>query len=182
MIKEQEIVVIALGSNIGDRYNYIATSVQLLNKHPEISVLASSNLYECPAVGFTSENFINSALVINTSLPPLQLLDFTQSTEQQIGRTLKNKRNTNYEARTIDIDLLYYGNKLIREEQLILPHPEIENREFVLTPLADLKKTPFLRELNIKETKKNDIPKTALTLLKKETQGIKDLIEAFRAI
>lgn len=178
MNKEEEIAVIALGSNKGNRMHYISQSIQLLSENTAISILGSSNLYECPAVGFSSHDFINSILVISTCLSPLELLQQTQSIEKQLGRTLKKKRSSKYEARTIDLDLLFYGNKIVKNSRITIPHPEIEKRFFVLKPLEDLKKLLTSKGLKIMETKKNTASSGTLMLLSTESQLIQQQIKA----
>ncbi len=95
-----------------------------------------SKVYEAPAWGFESEDFLNCCLSLETELAPLELLNTLLSIESSLGR--KRKEQTGYTARNIDIDLLFYGQEVVHLPQLTVPHPHIEKRAFVLRPLADV--------------------------------------------
>jgi 2-amino-4-hydroxy-6-hydroxymethyldihydropteridine diphosphokinase len=97
--------------------------------------MAISALYESDSWGFVSEPFINQVIIIETTLTPEEVLARTQKIEIQLGRT-RNKDG--YEARTIDIDLLYYDDLVVCSKTLILPHPRISERRFVLVPLNEV--------------------------------------------
>lgn len=129
------IVYLSLGSNIGDRAEYLHKAVQLLNRHEEISVQKISSIYETKPVGYTNQDyFLNIALRISTSLTPNKLLAYTQHIENELGRI----REIHWGPRTIDLDILLYNNENIEAESLIIPHPRMNERAFVLAPLYEI--------------------------------------------
>jgi len=126
---------IGLGSNLGDRKQNIEKALELLGKTPKIKVCSVSKFYETAPVGFKDQpDFVNAAAKIETTLKPLKLLAVCQSIE----RRLKRVRTIRWGPRTIDIDILLYGDLITRSDKLILPHPEMHKREFVLKPLNDI--------------------------------------------
>ena len=128
------LVYLILGGNQGNRAEIISRAIDLVTS--EIGPkLASSACYESESWGFKSEPFINQIIIINTILSPTEILARTQQIEIRLGRI----RNTaDYEARTIDIDLLYYDSLVLNTAHLTLPHPLIAVRKFVLVPLAEI--------------------------------------------
>ncbi|SDO62660.1 2-amino-4-hydroxy-6-hydroxymethyldihydropteridine diphosphokinase [Alkalicoccus daliensis] len=130
---------ISLGANIGNRVEQLKQAVEMLQQREEIRILALSSFYETKPVGVTDQpDFINAVVKIDTSLPPLTLLEVTQYIEQELGRVRKEK----WGPRKIDLDLLLYGEETIELESLIVPHPRMTERGFVLLPLEEL--TPDL--------------------------------------
>jgi 2-amino-4-hydroxy-6-hydroxymethyldihydropteridine diphosphokinase len=127
---------IALGSNLGDRAANLTRSLKLLGKHPGIRVGRVSAFYENPAVGGPSDSppFLNAAAVVETELHPRQLLDVMHAVEAKMGR----ERRLRWEPRLIDLDLLLFGNLVIDEPDLKVPHPLMAHRAFVLIPLAEI--------------------------------------------
>ncbi len=126
---------ISLGSNMGDRGFHLEESCRRLAMLPDIQVLKKSGIYETKPWGLTDQpDFWNQVLEIETSLSPLSLLDACQDIENSLGRV----RIIRWGPRTIDIDLLSYDNKEWKDERLILPHPRMELREFVLAPLREI--------------------------------------------
>ncbi len=106
-----------------------------LNGLKFISVDKISNIYETEPVGFTAQDdFLNGAAELSTTLAPLNLLRLLLAVEKSLGRT----RDVRWGPRTIDLDLLLFENYTINSAHLIVPHPEMQNRRFVLTPLADI--------------------------------------------
>ncbi|MES2440360.1 MAG: 2-amino-4-hydroxy-6-hydroxymethyldihydropteridine diphosphokinase [Verrucomicrobiota bacterium] len=132
-------VGIALGSNLGDRLaNLQAARDSLREIATPGSVFLSASTYQtepllCPP---GSPFFYNSVVEITFDGDAFELLDLTQSLEKRLGRTLKPERNT---PRIIDVDLLYFGDRIIDTEALVLPHPRIGERRFVLQPLAEIR-------------------------------------------
>ncbi|NOQ45129.1 MAG: 2-amino-4-hydroxy-6-hydroxymethyldihydropteridine diphosphokinase [Desulfobulbaceae bacterium] len=109
-----------------------------LDSEPAISTLILSHPYRTEPVGMNSDNwFINAAGVLETSLQPEALLDTLLTVEQQYGR-LRKSDNVGYQDRTLDLDLLLYDDCVLKSEKLLLPHPEIHRRLFVLAPLAEI--------------------------------------------
>lgn len=103
-----------------------------------VTVIASSAVYETAPVGPPQPDYLNAVLEIDTSLPPLDLLHRCLAIETELGRV----RTERWGARTIDIDLLRVGEQVVHEEGLVLPHPRMPERAFVLVPLADLTGEP----------------------------------------
>lgn len=134
-------VVLALGSNVGDRAGFIEKSCALIDCRVG-KVVRVSRVYETAAWGFEAPPFLNQVLVVETELSPDKVLAVTQQIEMELGRTVKSGRTADgapvYHNRTIDIDLLMYEDAIVETEQLTLPHPHIAQREFVLLPLAEL--------------------------------------------
>ncbi len=127
---------IALGSNLGDRADYLQRAVQLLQEHPAITVTRMSSIYETEPVGGPpgQSDYLNAVVEIETELPPHELLGVLHAIEQQLGRVRREKDG----PRTIDLDLLLYGQAVLDEEGLQVPHPRLHLRSFVLEPLAEI--------------------------------------------
>lgn len=130
---------LSLGSNLGDKEQNLRQAVALISEQVG-QVLRQSSFYYSEPWGFISVNsFVNIVVAVNTSLPPLELLRTTQAIEQQIGRTGKSK-NGQYSDRIIDIDILTYADQQINLPDLIIPHPLMKEREFVMIPLQEILK------------------------------------------
>lgn len=130
-------VYVSLGTNLGDKDNNLRTAVRLMQERIG-KVISLSSFYETAPWGFQSEHsFLNAAACIETRLSPKQLLLVTQQIERELGRTQKSSGNV-YKDRLIDIDLLMYDNLQIHSDQLVLPHPLMTGRRFVLEPLAEI--------------------------------------------
>jgi len=143
---KQHQVIIGLGSNQGDRFLHIKSCIELINNEVE-RVISVSNIYETPSWGFESASFYNVVLEISTSKKPLKLLEQLLKIETKLGR--KRTESTGYQARSIDIDIIAYGEKVIMTEDLQIPHPLMQDRKFVLQPMLDLNldwKHPILRK------------------------------------
>lgn len=128
---------IGIGSNLGDRRKYIDSAIAELKDSRKIIVKRVSSIYETePVSDIPQGRFLNGVLEIDTDLNPRQLLGILNSIEEKLGRmrTVKNG------PRTIDLDILYYGGRKIDDKDLIVPHPKIEEREFVLKGLRELGK------------------------------------------
>ncbi len=138
---EQTTVYLALGSNKGDKQKMLNTAKDIIEKRLG-KIEAYSKVYKTKAVGYEGADYLNSALKLATRLNPSDLLYETRMIEKELGR--KNKTQINeagqavYEARCIDIDILYYDTKIISKEDLIIPHPRLHERTFVLQPLCDI--------------------------------------------
>ena len=127
---------IGLGANLGDREATIGRALELLAERPGIEVLAVSRLRETEPWGYTNQPaFMNGAAAILTSLPAAELLDALLAVERELGRSRGGLR---YGPRTIDLDLLLYGDDVIDEPGLTVPHPRLHERSFALEPLMDL--------------------------------------------
>jgi len=128
-------ILIGLGSNIGDRQKSIMTAIQKLSQHAEISIEKISSLYETKPVGVTEQpDFLNGAISIATTLAPRKLLEVCLNVEYQMGRI----RAERWGPRNIDIDILIYDDQVITDEDLCIPHPRLQERRFVLIPLQEI--------------------------------------------
>ncbi len=128
-------VYLGLGSNIGDREKYIADVLILFHNDADIRLITGSSLYETEPVGYTEQDcFLNIVIKIRTHMSPHNLLNRLKDIENTLGKHIKKK----WGPRTIDIDILYYGNEIIQDEELTIPHPLINNRRFVLVGLAEI--------------------------------------------
>lgn len=128
---------LSLGSNLGDRMANLNLAVCMIEERIG-HVTARSGAIETEPWGFDSVNlFLNIAIAVETSLRPEEVLDITQEIERSIGRKEKSTDGT-YRDRLIDIDLLMFGNMIIRTDRLSLPHPLMAKRRFVLEPLAQI--------------------------------------------
>ncbi|WP_003544974.1 2-amino-4-hydroxy-6-hydroxymethyldihydropteridine diphosphokinase [Desulfotomaculum nigrificans] len=134
---------IGLGSNMGDRQGYIRTALQRLDQQPEIKLLRVASLYETAPWGNTNQQwFLNTVAELDTTLSPQELLQVLLAIESELGRV----RVEHWGPRTIDLDLLLYGQEEINLPQLVVPHPRMTERAFVLVPLAELCPDMVLRE------------------------------------
>ncbi len=128
-------VFLSLGSNLGHRKVYLEQAVLGLDKIPHSRVIRSSSVYETTAWGKTDQgNFYNIAVELETSLEAHDLLHFTQAIEHSLGR----EREEFWGPRTIDIDLLLFGEEKIDTQELTIPHPFMTKRAFVLEPLQEI--------------------------------------------
>lgn len=147
---------IAFGSNLGDRRAHIENAKRYFAENG-ITLLRVSPLYETKALCRPDQapmpDFLNGVFEIETTQSPKDLLETLKKIEAEMGRTSKG----DWSPRMIDLDILFYGNDIIDSEDLKIPHPEIQNRWFVLKPLSDLIpdfKHPLLQK-SIKELLKN---------------------------
>lgn len=122
------------GGNIGNRLDYLNKAKEKIEKSCGL-VLQQSSIYETAAWGKEDQQaFLNQALKIKTQLTPQELLKAILQIEATLGR----KRDVKYGPRTIDIDILFFNNEIINEQGLTIPHPEMQNRRFVLVPLNEI--------------------------------------------
>lgn len=129
------ITYIGLGSNLGNRQQYIYQAVESLHRHPAVTVERCSSLYETAPVGLTDQPyFLNMVVVARTELNPLDLLDLLLQVEQTLGRV----RDVRWGPRAIDLDLLICGHISMQDDRLELPHPRMRERAFVLIPLIEI--------------------------------------------
>lgn len=126
---------LSLGTNLGDRRLHLQTAIERLNAHPEIRVTKISPLYETAPVGYAEQpDFLNLCMEIQTTLSAENLLKITGSTELELCR----QREIKWGPRTIDIDILLIDQQVMDTAELTLPHPRMQERAFVLLPLADI--------------------------------------------
>jgi 2-amino-4-hydroxy-6-hydroxymethyldihydropteridine diphosphokinase len=132
---------LGIGSNLGDRLETLQRSVELLHTSPGIEVVASSRVYETDPVGGVEQpDFLNAVLEISTDLSARVLLQRCQAVEAELGRT----REIHWGPRTIDVDVLGYDEATIDETDLVVPHPRMHERGFVMMPLLELEPEPML--------------------------------------
>ncbi len=128
-------VYLLLGGNLGDRNYYIQMSEQSIDRELG-AIINRSSIYETEPWGFQHEqNFYNRVVEINTLLNPQELLEKIHNIENNLGRERKNQQ---YSARTIDIDILFYDDLILNEPNLIIPHSQLHNRKFALEPLCEI--------------------------------------------
>jgi 2-amino-4-hydroxy-6-hydroxymethyldihydropteridine diphosphokinase len=126
---------LGLGGNIGDPAMAMALALQALNERTDCEVFAVSNVYRTPPWGKLDQaDFFNCCALVKTTLPPAQLLDVCLGLE----RSMKRVRLERWGPRTLDIDILLYGDHSVAEPHLSIPHPRMLERAFVLRPLADI--------------------------------------------
>ena len=127
---------VGVGANLGDRRATIQRALELLGSTPGLEVLEVSSLRETDPVGFEDQPpFLNGAVAVATALSPRELLDVLLESERKLGRTREGPR---FGPRTIDLDMLVYGDVELDEPGLTLPHPRLHERRFALEPLAEL--------------------------------------------
>lgn len=129
-------VLLQLGGNRGNVLNNFQTAIAHLESKAGMVVL-QSKIYETEPWGFSDKRwFLNQVIEIHTHLSAVELLKITQDVEKELGRTVK-KSEWLYEGRPLDIDILFYNNDIIHTDHLMVPHPHIRFRKFVLDPLCD---------------------------------------------
>ncbi len=127
---------IGLGSNLGDREATLLRALELLDAEPGLSVSAVSVFRDTEPVGYVEQpRFLNGVAAVDTELSARELLDRLLGVERSLGRRRNGPR---FGPRTVDLDLLLYGDATIEEAGLSVPHPRLEERRFVLEPLAEL--------------------------------------------
>lgn len=135
-MKSQHHVVLSIGSNQGNRLENILNCIRLI--HQEVgTVIRVSKLYETPAWGFESDAFYNCALLLHTGSSAQKILNQVLKVEKQLGRIRSGENG--YQSRIIDVDLIVFDDEIIESEKLSVPHPLMQNRNFVLLPVQDLK-------------------------------------------
>ena len=151
----QVITVLSLGSNVGDRLNYLTLSKTAIQNYIG-SIQFSSNIYETEPWGIDNQDsYLNQVVAVQTDRTPNDLLDNIHLIERELGRI----RRVHYGPRTIDIDILYYGERIIDIENLKIPHPHIQKRRFILVPLSEI------------------LPQMQHPLLKKTNQELLDMVK-----
>ena len=130
-----EKVYIGIGSNLGNRQNHCEWAIEQLRQLPSTQVTKISSFFETEPVELEDQHwFINAVVEIQTDLSPEELLASCRSLEESLGRV----RAVRYGPRTIDLDLLFYGQQVMNTEELTLPHPRLHERQFVLIPLVEI--------------------------------------------
>lgn len=131
-------VYLALGTNLGNREKNMKTAIRNIKKQIG-TIVSQSAFYSSKPFGFESDNlFLNSVVKVTTILPPIELLAATQLIESEMGRVFKTN-DLGYSDRVIDIDIIFYNKEIINNSpNLVVPHPRMQERHFVLKPLAEI--------------------------------------------
>jgi 2-amino-4-hydroxy-6-hydroxymethyldihydropteridine diphosphokinase len=137
MIKEPVRAYVGLGGNVGDVETTLAEAIWALDGLPQTSVRAQSKLYRSPPWGRTDQDdFLNAVVELRTQLAPRILLDYLLQIEERFGRV--RSEGEKWGPRELDLDLLVFGDEVIDEPGMHLPHPYLHERAFVLVPLAEI--------------------------------------------
>ncbi len=179
-----EIVYLLFGSNLEDREANLISALKDVSEYQNTKIIRISSLYETEPVGMEEEssarNFLNMCCALETALGPFKLFALVQKTEQKLGRdrtkgnAVHKSHNGLYLSRTIDIDILMYGERILCTKELIIPHPRFHERLFALEPLAEIAGTvvhPLFR-LTVHELKYRNTDKHFIKYFK----GLKDTI------
>jgi 2-amino-4-hydroxy-6-hydroxymethyldihydropteridine diphosphokinase len=126
---------VGVGTNLGDRWAHLALAARRLRSEPGVAVLRASRVWDTAPMGPPQPRYLNAVLEVETVLPPRALLEVLQRVEAAAHRRRGGAR---WGARTLDLDLLLYGDRAISEPGLTVPHPGVASRPFVLAPLAEL--------------------------------------------
>jgi 2-amino-4-hydroxy-6-hydroxymethyldihydropteridine diphosphokinase len=142
------IAFIGLGTNIGNREIYLNKAIMLLEADLNIKVSKTSSIYETDPIGYVEQaSFLNMVVKIKTSYSPQQLIEKTMKIEAELGR----ERIVHWGPRTIDLDILLYNKENIESEHLMIPHPRMQERAFVLIPLLEIDGDILLNNVSLTE-------------------------------
>ena len=131
------VVYLSLGSNLGDRVGFIQQATSLLSANNNIQIIATSSFYESEPAQMNSEKwFVNATVEISTTLSPEELLNECKRIETLLGRNPEEKGKR--KDRTIDIDIIFYDNKILSTPSLTIPHKEFHKRAFMLVPMLEV--------------------------------------------
>lgn len=141
-------VYLSIGTNIGDREQNLKLAIKMLQGTKDITVKAISSIYETAPVGYINQpSFLNIAVFIQTALSAYETLEVCQSIENELGRV----REIRWGPRIIDLDILLFNNENIEVENLMIPHPRMYERAFVLVPLHEIMQHPLTEQLRLVE-------------------------------
>jgi 2-amino-4-hydroxy-6-hydroxymethyldihydropteridine diphosphokinase len=157
-------IFMGLGSNMGDRHKNLSIGCKLIDALPETDLVNLSSIYETPPLYNTEQaSFLNMVVEISSLFSPFELLIKIKNIESALGRDIENGHNL---PRVLDIDILAYGSKEIMKNNLIIPHPGIFERKFVLQPWSDIAEDFILVGMNksIKSLLENTPDKSSITL------------------
>lgn len=173
-MNDPQIVYLSLGSNLGDRLNHLQDGIFAI-ENTVGNIQRISPVYQSSAWGFEADDFLNICVSLQTAMAPQKLLDTLLQIEIDLGRVRQQEEG--YASRSLDIDILYYGKETFFTETLVIPHPELPFRKFVLKPLADIA-PQFYHPVLHKDTRnllqeckdKGRLEKTAYRLFKNKTE------------
>jgi|TARA_Y100000031_G_scaffold152780_2_gene196641 2-amino-4-hydroxy-6-hydroxymethyldihydropteridine diphosphokinase len=141
------LVYLSIGSNLGNREANLAAAISAFGTHKEISKIRSASFYESPYLGAEEQpEYLNTVVEFITSLGPFDLFDRTCQIEQMMGRPRKREKNI---ARSLDIDILCHGDSVLETKTLVIPHPRLPIRKFVLIPFYELAPDFIIPGLNV---------------------------------
>ncbi|MXP67206.1 2-amino-4-hydroxy-6-hydroxymethyldihydropteridine diphosphokinase [Pantoea sp. Aalb] len=139
-------VYLSLGSNLANPLKQVYSALAAINAIPKTNIVCTSSLYRTPPYGLQNQpDFLNAAVALDTTLKPEILLNHIQRIELEHGR-IRNNNSKNWEARTLDLDIMLFGKKVINTPRLTIPHYDMYNRAFMLVPLVEI--MPKLSLLN----------------------------------
>jgi len=176
------IVYFSLGSNKENRLNYLLSAIKLIN-YEVGSISKISDVWESESWNYSDNDYLNLIIKIHTNLNPEEILKITQNIEEKLGRTEKTKLingKAKYTSRIIDIDILFFDNKIINSKNLTIPHPNLHLRMFVLKPLLQIAPEivhPIFKK-NIKQLFNVCDDKGKIEIFKKDFQ--KELLSTFK--
>lgn len=155
------IAYLGLSTNMGDREGYLASACKMINENNKINILNKSKVYKTKTWGLIEESdCLNLCIEIQTILTPHELLQVCKDVESKLHKI----KNIKIGPRTIDVDILFYEGEILNDEDLILPHPKIEERAYILFPLMDLNKDLKIKDKpisyyldNLSEEKKKEV-------------------------
>lgn len=161
--QRRNVAYMSLGTNMGDREGFLSAAIEELGSNSSVEVLKASSIYETKAVGFAEQaDFLNQVIKVKTSLTKYELLELIRKIEYKNGRD----RVIVWGPRTLDIDILLYNNETNDDERLIIPHPRMAERAFVLVPLAEIESSELIPGMGktvkqllneISESQKNEV-------------------------
>ena len=155
-------VYIGLGSNMELPRQHITTAIEALGKIQSTQTVNVSSLYKSKPVGpQNQDDYVNAVAELETELTPLDLLDNLQAIENEHGRVRKER----WGPRTLDLDILMFGDEVIQNDRLTIPHPEMVNRSFVLVPLAEIKPDCLIPEKGLLNDLLTNIDRDGLEIL-----------------
>jgi 2-amino-4-hydroxy-6-hydroxymethyldihydropteridine diphosphokinase len=125
---------VGVGTNLGDRWAYLVLAARALRSSPGVALVRASRVFDSAPVGPPQPRFLNAVLELETSLTPAALHGHLLAAERAAGR----RRSLRWGPRTLDLDLLLHGDRVVRTPTLLVPHPALASRRFVLAPLAEL--------------------------------------------
>jgi 2-amino-4-hydroxy-6-hydroxymethyldihydropteridine diphosphokinase len=134
------IVYISLGSNLGDRFQFLHSALKLIHSSEKCLILSISSVYETNPLGPQDQRkYLNAVVKILTNLSKNELFDFLKSIESTLGRKVREK----WHSREIDLDILFFNEEIYESKDLVIPHPELHKRDFVLVPLMEIEPEYF---------------------------------------
>ncbi|EPL9569442.1 2-amino-4-hydroxy-6-hydroxymethyldihydropteridine diphosphokinase [Providencia rettgeri] len=155
-----ERVYIAVGSNLGEPLKQAQQAIAALDAIPDSRVIATSPIYRTKPLGPQDQpDFLNLAVCLETSLEPEALLNYTQQIELDLGRVRKDER---WGPRTLDLDIMLFGNRVINTPRLTVPHYGLKEREFMLYPLSDIAPTLVFPDGELLSERLTHVPRNGL--------------------